>query len=103
MVPFQINPHYPMNAVNHDLLMETRDQRLREFLEENEVPVLGLSEGSWGYVLGRDPRHPLARKSNPRSRSGTESGRLARTLVYFLKLGPWGRTFAPRVVAARLG
>ena len=27
--------------------MQTRDQRLSEFLEDNDVPVLALCEGSW--------------------------------------------------------
>jgi dipeptidase E len=31
---------------------ETREERLREYLEENEVPVLGLREGAWVRVDG---------------------------------------------------
>jgi dipeptidase E len=30
---------------NH--LGETRDRRIAEFLEQNDVPVLGLCEGAW--------------------------------------------------------
>jgi dipeptidase E len=26
---------------------ETREQRIAEYLEENEVPVVGLREGAW--------------------------------------------------------
>ena len=37
---------------------ETREQRLEQFLEENDVPVLGMREGSWlrrnGAVLRLD-------------------------------------------------
>jgi dipeptidase E len=52
LIPFQINPHYPTAQVQNGQMMETRDQRLNEFLEENDVPVLGLCEGSWLRVSG---------------------------------------------------
>jgi dipeptidase E len=52
LVPFQINPHYPAAHLAGGQSMETRDQRLGEFLEENDVPVLGLCEGSWLRVSG---------------------------------------------------
>jgi dipeptidase E len=51
LVPFQVNPHYytGSNYVRHgDALVEhfgeTRDDRLREFHEENATPVIGLWE-----------------------------------------------------------
>lgn len=45
LVPFQINPHY----VERDgaPFAETRDKRIKEFLHENDVPVVALREGAW--------------------------------------------------------
>jgi dipeptidase E len=50
LIPFQINPHYPDAHRDGAPAIAARDQRLREFLEENDVPVLGLREGSWLHV-----------------------------------------------------
>ena len=52
LVPFQINPHYldPEPGSRH--MGETRETRIREFLEENDVPVVGLREGSMIRVEG---------------------------------------------------
>jgi dipeptidase E len=51
LVTFQVNPHYyaDKNYVRHgeqfvEHFGETRDERLREFHEENETPVVGLWE-----------------------------------------------------------
>jgi dipeptidase E len=52
LVAFQINPHYldPDPASTHK--GETREQRLREYHEENELPVVGLREGAMLRVEG---------------------------------------------------
>lgn len=47
LVPFQINPHYLDAVAGFTHMGETREQRLIEFLEENEGPVLGLREGAF--------------------------------------------------------
>ncbi len=47
LVPFQINPHYldPPSGSRH--MGESREQRVLQFHEENDVPVLGVREGGW--------------------------------------------------------
>lgn len=61
LVPFQINPHYLDPDPDSTHKGETREERLTEFLEENDVPVLGLREGSWLRVEGRQARVQGAR------------------------------------------
>jgi dipeptidase E len=52
LIPFQLNAHYPLTAEWPAHIGESRDQRLDEFLAENDVPVLCLREGSWLQVEG---------------------------------------------------
>src|SRR5437667_7771032 len=52
LVPFQINAHYLDADPASRHMGETREERLREFLEENATPVVGLREGSWIRVEG---------------------------------------------------
>src|SRR5216684_4032914 len=52
LVDFQISPHYldPDPLSKH--MGETQEQRIQQFLEENELPVVGLREGSFLRVEG---------------------------------------------------
>lgn len=52
LVPFQINPHYIDPPPPEARIGETREERLAEFLEENEVTVVALREQSWLVVNG---------------------------------------------------
>jgi dipeptidase E len=47
LVPFQINPHFIDAAPDAPPAHETREERIREFHDENATPVLGLREGAW--------------------------------------------------------
>lgn len=47
LVPFQINPHYLDADPASTHMGETRAQRLEQFLEENDVAVVGMREGAW--------------------------------------------------------
>jgi dipeptidase E len=46
LVPFQISPHYldPDPASKH--MGETQEERILQFLEENDAPVVGLRESA---------------------------------------------------------
>ena len=46
LVSFQINPHYLDPDPNSKHMGETREERLRQFLEENDTPIAGLREGA---------------------------------------------------------
>lgn len=61
LVSFQINPHYLDSDPKSTHIGETRETRLREYLEENDRVVVGLREGSWLSVRGDEVRLEGAR------------------------------------------
>lgn len=52
LVPFNLNPHYldPIPALPH--MGESRETRIREFQEQQDLTVVGLREGSWIRIKG---------------------------------------------------
>jgi dipeptidase E len=52
LVPFNINPHYldPNPDLKHN--GETRETRIKEFLTQNDLKVVGLREGNWIRRIG---------------------------------------------------
>lgn len=46
LVPFQISPHYLDPDPNSTHMGETQEERILQFLEENEAPVVGMREGA---------------------------------------------------------
>jgi dipeptidase E len=56
LLPFQINLHYVDRDPASTFMGESREERIAEFLEENDCPVLAMYEGSWLRVSGAAAR-----------------------------------------------
>lgn len=54
LAPIQLNPHYLDADPTSRHQGESRDQRLREYLEDNPGPVVAIREGAWLEVRGSD-------------------------------------------------
>ena len=68
-MPFQINLHY-VDADPHSTYMgETREERIEEFLEENDCPVLAMYEGI--VAAGRAATGPTVDGPGPAVPSAT--------------------------------
>ena len=64
LVPFQINPHFLDANPNSTHMGETREERILQFLEENDTPVAGLREGA--MVVGENDSYLLKGSSGAR-------------------------------------
>jgi dipeptidase E len=64
LVPFQISPHFLDPDPNSTHMGETQEERILQFLEENDTPVAGLREGA--MVRAENSSHVLRGSSGAR-------------------------------------
>lgn len=64
LVPFQISPHFLDPDANSTHMGETQEERILQFLEENDTPVAGLREGA--MVRVENSTHTLKGSSGAR-------------------------------------
>ena len=64
LVPFQISPHFLDPDPNSTHMGETQEERILQFLEENDTPVAGLREGA--MVRAENGSHVLKGSSGAR-------------------------------------
>jgi dipeptidase E len=64
LVPFQISPHFLDPDPNSTHMGETQEERILQFLEENDTPVAGLREGA--MVRAENGAHVLKGSSGAR-------------------------------------
>ncbi|MFL5452404.1 MAG: dipeptidase PepE [Myxococcales bacterium] len=71
LVDFQISPHFLDPDPSSKHMGETQEERILQFHEENDTPVVGLREGAWvrvegpSAVLGGTTGARLFRKGRP--------------------------------------
>jgi dipeptidase E len=71
LVSFQISPHYLDPDPNSTHMGETQEERIMQYLEENDLPVIGLREATMlrihkgAVVLRGDTTARVFRRGNP--------------------------------------
>jgi len=106
VLPFQVNLHYVDPDPASTYMGESRDERIAEFLEENDCPVLAMYEGSWLRVSGErarvnGPARLFARSGQDELVTGEDVTRLLRASPRFDD--PVGADRRPTIRATRIG